>query len=271
MKKLLCIAILLLSGMLIVPLGGSAADLPKAPVWTNTNKLKNVKPTVTKPTQKTRSTAKENEKQRPSIDFKSATITRTSTGAWHWMVKIKATQNLQVKPNTAKIRVWQNAGGKKTLLASKTYDRPINPAYGILQNDFYPCGPSDTLDFELVELKKPSGGLTTNQGSNNVVDRATVAVPPFDIQMPTAGYAYHTEPCNLYAYLQNKSPLPMRVRVVMRAGDFQHWTTVRHQEEVLLKGNSETKVKKDWTFTKKGGGITRSRWRHSSWTRPPGR
>ena len=254
MKKLLCIAILLLSGMLIIPVDGSAADPAKPPVWTNTNKLKNVQPTVTNPTQKTRSTAQEVGKQLPSIEFKSATITRTSKGAWHWEVKITSPQKVTVEPNTAQVLVWQNAGGKKTLLERGIYDRPIYPAYGSFQNDFYPSGPSDTLDFELIERRKTTKGLTSNQDSNNVVDRATVAVPPYDIQMPLAGYAHSTEPYSLYAQVQNKSPLPMNVRVVMKGGDLQHWITVRHKEVVLLNGNSTAEVRKDWSYTAKGAG-----------------
>lgn len=254
MKKLFCIAVLLLSGILIIPSGGSAADPAKPPVWTNTNELKNVKPIVPNPGQKTKSTAKEVGKQLPSIEFKSATVTRTSTGAWRWEVKITSPQKVTVEPNIAQILVWQNAGGKKTLLARKTYDKPIYPAYGIFRNDFYPSGESDTLDFELIERTKTTKGLTSNQDNNNVVDRATVGVPPFGVEMPMAGYAHSTEPHNLYAKLQNKSPLPMKVRVVMRGGDFQHWTTVRHQEAVLLEGNSNAEVRKNWAFTAKGGG-----------------
>lgn len=254
MKKLFCIAILLLSGMLIVPVDGGAVGPAPATVTTNANKLKNVKPTATNPTQKSQRTATISKKQRPSIEFKSTTITRTSTGAWRWEIKITSPQKVQVEPNTAQVLVWQNAGGKKILLKRGIYDRPIYPAYGIFQSSFYPSGESDTLDFELIERTKTTKGLTSNQDNNKVVDRATVAVPPFGIEMPMAGYAYHTEPHNLYAKLQNKSPLPMKVRVVMKAGDYQHWTTVRHQEVVLLAGNSNAEVRKNWDFTAKGGG-----------------
>ena len=266
MKKLFCIAILLLSGMLIVPVDGGAVGPAKPPVWTNTNKLENVKPTVTDTRPNLQSTVKEDQRKGPSIAFKSATITRTPIGTWHWEVRIKATQNLQVKPNTALLKVWQNAGGKKTLLASNVYDRPICPSEGILQNDFYPSGSSDTLDFELIELKPSTEGAKSKSSKEErvkltkstlkIVDRATVAVPPFDIRLAMAGYQHQPDPAHLYALVQNKSPLPMSVQVVMKAGDHQHWTTVRHRETVLLPGgNSETRIVKDWTFTEKGGGF----------------
>ena len=253
MKKLLCIAVLLLSGMLIVPVDGIAAAPAQEPVWTNTNKLENVKPIPTKPTQqKTRRTANENEKQRPSIAFQSVKTMRLSTGEWRWDVRIKATQNRQVAPNTARVRVWQNTGGKKTLLATRTYDRPINPGYGMLVDRFFPSGESDTLDFELIELKPCSSGLTSNQNANNVVDRATSGVPPFGITMTKYGYSYHPEPAYLYCYLKNDSAFPMKVFVVMRGGKQSSWTTVRHREKVVVKSGETLKVQKYWTHTEKG-------------------
>ena len=255
MKKLLCVAVMLLSGMLIVPIDGGAAAPSQAPVLTDTNKLKYVRPTLTNPTQKTQRTVNEYEKQRPSIEFHSVKTKRLSTGEWRWEVHIKATQNRQVAPNTARVRVWQNAGGKKSLLATRTYDRPIYPGPGILEARFFPSGESDTLDFELIELKQPSGGLTTNQDMNNVVDRATVAVPAFGISMPKFGYSYHPEPSFLYCDLKNTSQWPMRVKVVMRAGRSKNneWlNTVRHQEKVVVKSGETTRIQKYWTHTEKG-------------------
>ena len=252
MKKLLCVAILLLSGMLIVPVDGGAAAPSEAPVLTDTNKLKYVRPTLTNPTQKTQRTVKENEKQRPSIEFHSVKTKRLSTGEWRWEVHIKATQNRQVAPNTARVRVWQNAGGKKSLLATRTYDKPINPGSGLLVDRFFPSGESDTLDFELIELKQPSAGLTTNQDTNNVVDRETSGVPPFGITMTKYGYSYHPEPAFFYCDLKNSSSFPMTVRVVMRGGVENMQTTVRHREKVVVKSGETIQVRKYWTHTEKG-------------------
>jgi hypothetical protein len=253
MKKLLCIAVLFLFSMLIIPLDGkTAAPAQQKPVWTNTNKLKNVKPIPAQPTQKSRAVASDNEKQLPSIEFQSVKTKRLSTGEWRWEVHIKATQNRQVAPNTARVRVWQNAGGKKRLLATRTYDRPINPGYGLLVDRFLPSGESDTLDFELIELKPTSSGLTTNQNANNVVDRATSGVPPFGITMKKYGYSYHPEPAYFYCDLNNSSAFPMRVRVVMRGGKQSTWTTVRHREKVVVKSGETLRVRKDWTHTEKG-------------------
>jgi len=256
MKKLLCIAVLLLSGMLIVPVDGGAAAPSaapaQAPVWTNTNKLKNVKPTVTKPGQKTKSTAEEIGKQLPSIEFKSAIIKRTSTGYWRWEVKITSPQKQTVAPNTAQILVWQNAGGKRTLLERGIYDRPIYPSYGMFQNEFYPSGESDTLDFELIERTKTTRGLTSNQ--DKVVDRATVKVPPFGIEMIQSGYSFAQEPAHFSANLKNSSPWPMRVRWIIQAGGLSHWTNEINNEVVLLQGNSNIQVQKNWSFTEKGAG-----------------
>ena len=260
MKKALYIAIILIAGMLIIPFHCSAADPANPTVWGNSDNIKNVKPTFTRSSTQTQKPAKENEKQSQSIAFQSATIYRLSTGEWRWDVKIKATQNRQVPADTAKVRVWQNAGGKKILLATRTYNRPINPGYGILVDKFFPSGESDTLDFELIELKEQSGGVTTNQDANNVVDRASAAVPPFGITMPKFGYSYNPEPAYLYCYLNNNSQWPMRVKVVMRAGRTQYSEylhKIRHQEVVLLEKGSQTKIRKDWTYTDKGYGYFR--------------
>jgi hypothetical protein len=252
MKKLFCIAILLLFGMLIVPVDGGAVPPAPVPVSTNANKLKNVKPTVTKPTQKSQSTGTINEKQRPSIEFKSTTITTDSKGRWYWEVKITSPQKRRVEPNTAQVLVWQNAGGKKTLLERRIYDRPIYPGYGMFRNNFYPSGESDTLEFELIERRKTTKGLTSNQ--DKVVDRATVAVAPFGIEMTYSGYSWAQEPAHFYAELKNSSPRPMRVRWVIQAGGLSHWTDVIHNEVVLLQKNSTLVVNKDWPFTEKGAG-----------------
>ena len=253
MKKLLCIAVLFLFSMLIIPLDGkTAAPAQQKPVWTNKNKLENVKPIPAQPTQKSRAVANENEKQLPSIEFHSVKTKRLSSGEWRWVVHIKATQNRQVAPNTARVRVWQNAGGKKRLLATRTYDRPINPGGGLLVDRFFPSGESDTLDFELIELKPTSSGLTSNQDANNVVDRASSGVPPFGITMTKYGYSYHPEPAYLYCYLKNTSAFPMRVKVIMRGGKQSAWTTVRHQEKVVVKSGENMKVQKYWTHTEKG-------------------
>ena len=253
MKKLFCIAILLLFGMLIVPVDGGAVSPAPAPVVTNANKLKNVKPTLTKPTQKTGSTAQEIGKQRPSIEFESTTITTDSKGRWYWNVKITSPQNVRVEPKTAQIMVWQNAGGKRTLLQRAIYTPPINPGrYGMFQKSFYPSGESDTLEFVLIERRKTTRGLTANQ--DKVVDRATVAVPPFGIEMTYSGYSWAKEPAHFYAELKNSSPRPMRVRWVIQAGGLSHWTDVIHNEVVFLQKNSTLLVNKDWTFTENGAG-----------------
>jgi len=253
MKKVLCIAVFFLFSMLIIPFDGiAAAPAQQKPVWTNTNNLKNVKPIPDQPTQKTRSVASENEKQLPSIEFQNVKTERLSTGEWRWDVHIKATQNRQVAPNTARVRVWQNAGGKKRLLATRTYDRPINPGYGYLVDAFFPSGESDTLDFELIELNPTSSGLTSNQNANNIVDRASSGVPPFGITMPKYGYSYVKEPEYLYCDLKNDSAYPMKVRVVMRGGEQSVWTTVRHREVVVVKSGEYKRVQKFWTHTEKG-------------------
>ena len=253
MKKVLCIAVFFLFSMLIIPFDGrTAAPAQQKPVWTNTNKLKNVKPIPAQPTQKSRAVANENEKQLPSIEFQSVKTKRLSSGELRWEVHIKATQNRQVAPNTARVRVWQNAGGKKRLLATRTYDRPINPGYGLLVDRFFPSGESDTLDFELIELKPTSSGLTSNQNANNVVDRASSGVPPFGITMTKCGYSYVKEPAYLYCYLKNDSAYPMRVQVVMRGGKQSSWMTERHREVVVVKSGETMKVQKFWTHTEKG-------------------
>jgi len=253
MKKVLCIAVLFLFSMLIIPVEGRTADpAQQNPVWTNTNNLKNVKPIPAQPTQKSRAVSSENEKQLPSIEFQSIKTERLSTGEWRWDVHIKATQNRQVAPNTARVRVWQNAGGKKRLLATRTYDRPINPGYGYLVDAFFPSGESDTLDFELIELNPSSSGLTSNQDANNVVDRASSGVPPFGITMTKYGYSYIQEPAYLYCLLKNDSAFPMKIQVVMRGGEQSSWTTLRHREVVVVKSGETMKVQKFWTHTEKG-------------------
>ncbi len=255
MKNFLCILILFLSCLLIVPVDGSAADSVQAPVWNNSNTIKNIKPEQTNTQRQMRSPVEQNEKQRQSIAFKSATIKRNSIGEWLWEVKIKATQNRQVAAGTAKVRVWQNTGGKKTLLETRTYDRPINPEYGILSNSFFPSDLSDTLYFELIQLTPSTGGSNLSTNTKKVVDQATAEVPPYDIQLINTGYDSYSEPGYLHATLKNDSTWPIKVHVVMRAGVYEHWTTIRHKEVVLLKGGGETvEVRKDWPFTKKGGG-----------------
>ena len=254
MKKCVCITACLLATLLMAPFDKSDAGSAQTTLKTIGQQIPRVNPTLNTTGQASRTKTAETGKRQPTITFKDAVISRNSKGRYTWQVRIKAAVNRQVPPNTAMLSVIQNAGGKLILLETRTYDRSINPRYGLLRNDFYPATASDTLIFELIELNPSADKLQVGVNTKNVVERKTVTVPDFGIQMSRFGYSYHPEPAYLYADLKNTSSLPMRVRVVMRAGELSEWTKIRHTEVVLLQKNASTQVKKYWTFTDKGRG-----------------
>jgi hypothetical protein len=258
MKKLMIVVACLFSAMLLVtPPDIHAAGPVTAPGKIETGKIPKVKPTL--PTSAdTRDKAarkkKKDEKTRPVIAFKEASVWRNASGLHHWQVRIKALINRQVPAKTAMVEVIQNAGGKSIHLDTRTYGQPINPGYGLMNGMFTPSGTSDTLKFRLIQLEPRSDGLSAKPDSKNVVDRATASVPDFGVRMYQAGYQFIKDPHYLYANLSKSSPWPLRVRVVMRAGRYDAWTTVRHSEVAVVKPGTDTKIKKEWAFNKKGGG-----------------
>lgn len=197
--------------------------------------------------------AAENEKSQPSIAIQDTSITRAGDGLWYWKVVIKSKVNRRVDANTAKIRIWQDGGGKRNLLVTKVYNRVINPpASAILQDIFFPYGESDSLFIELIETNQNTGN-SLNMNVENIVDRNTVAMPPFGIGMIQAGYTL-TNPGCFYAEVKNNSQWPILLRVVMMGGNLQHWNTVRHTENILLQGQTSQKIEHEWPFTEKGMG-----------------
>jgi hypothetical protein len=192
-------------------------------------------------------------KRQKLIAIKDARITRNQNGSHNWTVHINALANQQIPPNTAKLIVYQNMDGKRRLIDSRTFDRQINPGYGILTNDFVPSSEDDLLEFELVQKDPASAALSQQKF---VVDRAKASVPPFGITLSRAGYAYVQEdrPPYLYAHVANQSNWPLRARIMMRAGKLSAWTTERHREIVTIPAGQQIAVQKDWEYTDKGPG-----------------